>query len=200
MAKKVQFGIKDLTVWPLTETMTTSGLVISYGTAVSIPGTTKIQLDPAGSEPSPFYADDAVYYVPAGKSQGYTGSFDNALIPDAIKTAFMNYIKDANGNLVELESSETKYFALAFAKETDDARDMRFVFYKCCFSNRLSVSGDTTTDTTTPETQNASLKIVPTAQKYTLGGVSQSVVSAVTGDETSTASYEAWFSTVQEPS
>lgn len=200
MAKKVQFGIKDLTVWPLTETQTTSGLVISYGTAVSIPGTTKIQLDPAGSEPQPFYADDTTYFVPAGKSQGYTGSFDNALIPDAIKTAFMNYIKDANGNLVELESSETKYFALAFAKETDDSRDMRFVFYKCCFSNRLSVTGDTTTDTTTPETQNASLKIVPTAQKYTLGGVAQSVVSAVTGDETSTASYEAWFTTVQEPS
>lgn len=198
MAKKVQFGIKDLTVWPLTETMTSSGLSVSYGNAISIPGTTKIQLDPAGSEPTPFYADDSIYFVPAGKSQGYTGSFDNALIPEKIKTDLMNYVKDANGNLVELESSTDKYFAMAFAKESNDG-DIRFVFYKCCFSNRPSVTGDTTTDTTTPETTNAAIKAIPTAKQYTIGGKAQSVISNMTTDATTTASYNAWFTTVQEP-
>lgn len=200
MAKKVQFGIKDLTVWPLTEGTDpqTGKPTMTYGDAVSIPGTTKIQLDPAGSEPTTFYADDSAYFVPGPKSQGYTGSFDNALIPDAIKTSLMNYIKDGNNNLVELEQTEMKYFALAFSKETNDG-DIRFVFFKCCFSNRLSITGDTTTDSQTPETQNAPIKIVPTTKKYTLGGVERSVIGNFTTDDTLTASYNAWFTTPQEP-
>ena len=200
MAKKVQFGIKDLTVWPLTEgtDQQTGKPTMTYGSPVSIPGTTKIQLDPAGSEPSIFYADDSAYFVPAGKSQGYTGSFDNAMIPEEIKTALMSYIKDGNNNLVELEQSEIKYFALAFSKETNDG-DIRFVFFKCCFSNRLSITGDTTNESQTPETTNAPLKIVPTSKKYTLGGSEVSVIGNYSTDTTTTASYNAWFTTPQEP-
>lgn len=198
--KKVQFGIKDLTVWPMTETVDsqTGETEMTFGSAIAIPGTTKIQLDPAGSEPSIFYADDIAYFVPSAKSQGYTGSFDNAFIQDTIKTALMNYIMDSNNNLVELAESETKYFAMAFSKETNDG-DIRFVFFKCCFSNRLSVTGDTTTDVQNPETQNAPLKIVPTTQKFTLGGKDRSVIGNYTTDTTLTASYNAWFTTPQVP-
>lgn len=200
MSKVVQFGIKDLTVWPMTESTDSQTGVVSmtYGDPVKIPGTTKIQLDPAGSEPAIFYADDSAYFVPAAKSQGYTGSFDNAMIPEQIKTALMSFIKDANGNLVETDTNEVKYFALAFAKETNDG-DLRFVFFKCCFSNRISITGDTTTDTQTPETQNAPLKIVPTAKKYTLGGNSVSVVGNYSSESTLSTSYNAWFTTPQEP-
>lgn len=198
--KKVQFGIKDLTVWPMTETVDpqTGKTTMSFGTAIAIPGTTKIQLDPAGSEPSIFYADDIAYFVPGAKSQGYTGSFDNAYIQDTIKTALMSYLKDENGNLVELAETEVKYFAMAFSKETNDG-DIRFVFFKCCFSNRISVTGDTTTDVQNPETQNAPLKIVPTTQLFNLGGKERSVVGNYSTDDTAAASFAAWFTTPQVP-
>lgn len=200
MSKKVQFGIKDVTIWPMTEgtDSQTGAVTMTYGDPISVPGTTNLQLDPAGSEPSIFYADDSAYFVPAGKSQGYTGSFDNALIPEAIKTALMSFVKDGNGNLVELEQTEVKYFAFAFSKETNDG-DLRFVFFKCCFSNRLSVKGATTTDTQSPETENAPIKIVPTSKKYQLGDYNGSVIGNYSSDDTISTSYDAWFQTPQEP-
>lgn len=197
MSKKVQFGIKDITVWELTETTTTTGISMSYGTAIAIPGTTKMDLSPNGSDPTPFYADDVEYYVTAGKSGGYTGSFDNALINEAIKTKFMNYVTDANGNVVEVSDSETKYFAMAFAKESNDG-DIRFLLPKCSFG-RLSIKGDTTTDTITPETETVGITVVPTTKKFTLGGKAYQVCSVVTGENTTTASYNAWFTTPQLP-
>lgn len=197
MAKKVQFGVKDLTVWALTETTTTTGITVSYGDAIAIPGTVKIQLDPAGSDATPFYADDSTYWITNGKNQGYTGSFDNALIPEKIRTDLMNYIKDSNNNLVEIDESDTKYFGMAFSKESNDG-DIRFVFYKCAFG-RLSVNGDTTTDTQSPETETASVTIVPLSKKYTLGGKERTVISNMTSDSTTTASFSAWFTTPQLP-
>lgn len=197
MSKKVQFGIKDLTIWKLTETVTTTGTTIAYGDATSIPGTTKMDLSPNGSDPSTFYADDSSYWVTAGKSSGYTGSFDNALIADAVKTTFMNYVTDANNNVVELADNETVFFAMAFAKETNDG-DVRYLFPKCTFG-RLSVKGDTTTDSITPEVENAPITVLPSTLEYTLGGKKGHVCSVKSSDTTTTASFEAWFTTPQLP-
>lgn len=197
MSKKVQFGIKDITLWALTEEVTTTGVTMTYGDAIPLSGTTKIDLSPNGSDPTPFYADDVQYYVTAGKSSGFTGSFDNALITEAIKTTFLNYVTDSNGNIVELADSETKYFAMAFAKESNDG-DIRFLLPKCSFG-RLGIKGDTTTDTVTPETENLGITAVPTTKKFTISGEEYQICSVVTGENTTTASFNAWFTTPQLP-
>ena len=199
MAKKVQFGIKDVCVWPVTEgtDSTTQEPTISFGTKIAIPGTTKLTLDSDASDASYFYADDMAYYIIPGKNNGRSGTIENALIPEEVMTALMDYIADENGNLVELVNSQTTYFAMAFSKETNDG-DIRFVYYKCAFG-KLPVSGDTTTDQATPETTAVGIKIVPPNKQFTLGGVKQPVLGNRTGASTTTASWNAWFTTPQLP-
>lgn len=199
MSKKVQFGIKDVTVWPITEGVDsqTQEPTLTFGTKISVPGTTKLTLDSDASDATTFYADDIAYYITPGKNNGRTGSIDNAFIPEEVMTSLMDFVVDANGNIVELVNSSTKYFAMAFSKETNDG-DIRFIYYKCAFG-KLPVSGDTTTDSATPETTTVNIKIVPPTKQYTVGGVKQSVLGIRTGATTSSASYNAWFTTPQEP-
>lgn len=199
MSKKVQFGIKDVTVWPITEDVDpqTQEATLEFGTKIAIPGTTKLTLDSDASDASTFYADDIAYYITPGKNNGRTGSLENAFIPEDVMTALMDFIQDENGNLVELVNSQTKYFAMAFSKETNDG-DIRFIYYKCAFG-KLPVSGDTTTDQVTPEVTAVDLKVVPPTKQFTLNGVKQPVLGIRTGANTTQASYNAWFTTPQLP-
>lgn len=196
---KVKFGLKNVHVFPLTEsTDTTTGVTsMTYAAAIAIPGAVNLSLDVSESSPDPFYADDGIYYLPAGSSSGYTGNLEVALIPDAVRIQLMAFVEDAANVIVELKEATAKLFGMTFEIDSD-TKARKFVYYKCQFS-RPSLSASTNTDTKTPQTETAPITVMPTTKTYTLGGSERAVVSAYTTEETDATAYSTWHTTIHEP-
>lgn len=197
---KVKFGLKNVNVFPLTETTSeqTGAVTMSYGTGIKVPGAVNLTLDVDESEPEKFYADDGVYYVPAGASSGYTGNLEVAVIPDEVKLALMAFIKDASGVIVELAEAITKQFGMTFEISTDE-KARRLIYYKCQFG-RPSLAAATNTDTKTPQTDTAPITVLPTSRLFNLGGEERAVISGYTNAETDTTVYNNWHTTPHLPS
>lgn len=197
---KVKFGLKNVHVFPLTETTDpeTSVVTMSYGSAIRVPGAVNLTLDVDETEPEKFYADDGVYYVPAGASSGYTGNLEVAVIPDEVKLALMAFIKDAAGVIVELAEAVTKLFGMTFEISTDE-KARRLIYYKCQFG-RPSLTASTNTDTKTPQTDTAPITVLPTTKTFSLGGEERTVISGYTTAETDSSVYDSWHTTPHLPS
>lgn len=196
---KVKFGLKNVHVFPMTETVDpdTGVTTMSYGTAIPVPGAVNLSLDVSEDAPEPFYADDGIYYLPAGVSSGYTGNLEVAVIPDAVKTALMAFIVDAAGVVVELQEAVQKLFGMTFEIATD-TKARRLVYYKCQFG-RPSLAAATNTNTKTPQTDTAPITVMPTTQLFSLGGENKAVVSAYSTEETNAGIYNAWHTTIHTP-
>lgn len=197
---KVKFGLKNVNVFPLTESVSeeTGATTMSYSDGIRVPGAVNLTLDVDETEPDKFYADDGVYYVPAGASSGYTGNLEVAVIPDEVKLALMAFIKDASGVIVELSEAVTKQFGMTFEIATDE-KARRLIYYKCQFG-RPSLAASTNTDTKTPQTDTAPLTVLPTTQLFRLGTEDRSVISGYTNAETESAVYESWHTRPHLPS
>lgn len=201
---KVKFGLSNIHLFALTETVDsgTGATTSTYGDPVAFPGAVELTLSAESDEPDPFYADDSVYYQPAAISKGYSGTLTVAKLPESIKTAFLNFIKDQDDTVIEVESTEKKYFAMTCENQTDDS-PIKKVFYKCSFG-LPEVSMSTIEDSKEPQTDAIPITIIPTAEKfaYTDGnGVARttSVVSG-TADSTSDATvYANWHSAPHMP-
>lgn len=186
---KVKYGLSNVYYSVVTETLTTTGTyTYSYATPVAIKGAVNLSLNQSG-EQTVFRADNLDYFV-TYSNNGYEGDLEVALIPDSFLTDVMQYQLDSNQVLYEANNRVPKAFALLFQFEGDqNAR--RHVLYNCKAS-RPRVASQTTDTTITPVTETLSIKAS--------ARLNDGVVKASTKlDDTSSAQYTGWFSSVYTP-
>lgn len=185
MANKVKFGLKNVYIAKLTETLSSGSWTYTYGTPFAEPGAVSLSLEAQG-ELSTFRADDCDYWT-ASSNNGYEGTWELALLSDDFKTEILGFIEDTNGVLYEDATVQPSPFAMMF--EIDgDANARKHVIYRC-FATRPAVSSSTTEEAITPVTDSITVKA--TAR------LDNNVVKASTpaGDTTSTT-YTNWYSSV----
>lgn len=181
---KVKFGLKNAHYALLT--IQEDGTV-SFGTPVAIPGSVSLTMDAQGDTET-FYADDMAYYVSAA-NDGYSGTFEVALIPESFRTDVLHEQLDENDQvLVENINNQTSPFALLF-EFNGDQRATRHVLYNCTCT-RPSVSGSTTNKTKTPTTETMNL----TASPLPSGNI-----KARTTANTPAAKFAGWYDAVWQP-
>ena len=181
---KVKFNISNAHYAILTQN---DNGEVSFGTPVPLPGAVSLSLDPTG-EPESFYADGIEYYV-INNNQGYDGDLELAMIPESFRTDVLMETTDSNNVLVENANSQTGHFALLFEFD-GDVKKIRHVFYKCAAS-RPGIESQTNEDEIEVQTETLSLKATPLAN---------GIVKAKTGDDTTDAVYQDWYSQVYMPS
>lgn len=154
MAKKVQFGLDEIYIAPITYGADNS---ITYGTPFAIPGAVSLTLDQSG-EQADFYADNVKYFSD-GANQGYSGSLEMALFTEKFKTDILGMTKDTNGVIVENADDVVKDFALGFRISGDSAKT-RFWTYQVS-AQRPSVASSTIETSKTPQTQTINITATP---------------------------------------
>lgn len=185
---KVKYGLKNVYYAPITA-MSSAG-VPTYGTPVAWPGAVSLSMDAQG-EVTKFRADNIDYWI-GQSNNGYEGDFESALVPDSFKTDCLGYIEDGNGVLVEDANATFAEFALMFQFESDD-KATRHVLYRVSAS-RPSVSGQTTEETITPQTETLTF----TATAVHNATLDTDIVKA-SCSETQSTQYAAWTTTVYTP-
>lgn len=188
MANKVKYGLSNCYYSVITEN--TSG--VTFGTPVALPGAVNLSLDQEG-ETNKFRADNIDYYVSISNN-GYSGSLELALIPDAfLKDVMGETVDGTNALQIEFADAKPKAFALLFQFEGDD-KATRHILYNCK-ATRPSLASQTTDTTIEPVTET--MDLTATAQNLTVAGVVRPVVKAKCyyGD----AAYSGFFSTVAVP-
>ncbi len=158
----------------------------SYDTPVPIPGAVSQNLS-ANGEPENFYADGIVYYV-MNNNMGYEGDLEIALVPESFRTDILKEELDANGVLVEDSTATPESFALMFEFD-GDRKHIRHVMYNCSAS-RPAIEGETTNESKEVKTETLSINASP---------LPNGQVKAKTGDSTTDAVYNAWYSAVYMP-
>ena len=153
MSNKIKYGLKNAHYAVVTE----SGGVVSYGTPVAMPGAVNLTLGAAGENVS-FDADDQVYFE-ENPNNGYDGSLELALIPDAFRTDILGDTVDTNGAIIENANAAVKKFALMFEFD-GDAKKTRHVLYSA-FPTRPNVEGSTKTNTKEPKTETMNISVRP---------------------------------------
>lgn len=193
----VQFGLCNVYVASVTETRDPDTGVISttYGTPKAWPGAVHMTLNTkATSEDS--YADNGVWYV-SNTNPGYDGTYESMHVPEWAATDLLGRYADDNGAIIESTEDRPAYFALMFETDTDTV-PTRYVYYKCILSNP---SGDweTKTDSTTPKTATANIRVMPRADVDTVSGLSKHAIGAVVSATTDGTAYDGFYSAVYEP-
>lgn len=187
MANKVRFGLEQVHIAFRKEDV---GGAPSWDTPIAIPGAVNFSATPDGGE-STFYADNTKYYTRT-TNNGYTATLEMALIPDEVLAQMLGWEIDSNGMLVEDAEAVPKEFAL-MGQVQGDARNRRFVYYRCTAS-RPTDTHATTTDTVTPATETLNLTILPLevdGRKLVRGVIEL--------DETNGAVYNSFFDAVALP-
>lgn len=184
MANKVKYGLKNVHVFPISAYAADG--TPTYGTAIKWPGAVSITMDAVG-EPENFHADNGVYYV-INNNQGYEGDFESALVPDAVKLAVLNYVKDSKGVIVEDSSAELGHFGMAFQFE-GDVTETNHILYDCVMS-RPNLASKTTEESKEIQTETAKIKSIPLDSGY---------VKAYTTEETDATVVSNWYTAPQLP-
>ena len=184
---KIKYNLKNVYAALLTETTNDGVTTFTYGTPKAIPGAVSMSLDAEG-ESNPFYADGIVYYRSI-TNNGYSGDLEIALIPEWFRTDVLQEELDNNGVLIEkARNNESVKFALLFEFD-GDVNAIRHVLYKCSAA-RPSIESETKEDTIEPGTEKLTITADPR---------SDGLVKARTGDTTSQATYDGWYSAVYVP-
>ena len=186
MANKVKYGLKNVhyavaTIDPATNAAT-------YGTPKAWPGAVNLSLDAEGNT-TKFRADNIDYWV-GQSNNGYSGDFESALIPESFRTDVLGEIISSDGALVENAEAATVHFALLFQFEGDE-NATRHVLYNCT-ATRPSVSGQTTEEEISPQTETLTL----TATSIFNSSLDKEVVKARVKYEDSP--YATWFESVYQ--
>lgn len=181
---KVKYGLKNAHYALLT--IGEDGTV-TYGKPIPIPGSVSLTMDAQG-DTSTFYADNMAYFVTAA-NDGYSGTFEVALIPDQFRQDVLHETMDEAAQvLVENINNQTSPFALLFEFD-GDKKATRHVLYNCTCT-RPSVSGGTTTNTKEPSTETMNLTASPLPNGNT---------KARTTVDTPAAQYAGWYDAVWQP-
>ena len=181
---KVKYGLKNAHYALLT--IAEDGTV-TYGKPIPIPGSVSLTMDAQG-DTSTFYADNMAYFVTAA-NDGYSGTFEVALIPDQFRQDVLHETMDEAAQvLVENINNQTSPFALLFEFDRDK-KAIRHVLYNCTCT-RPSVSGGTTNNTKEPSTETMNLTASPLPNGNT---------KARTTVDTPAAQYAGWYDAVWQP-
>lgn len=191
---KVHFGLKKAYYAVITETADAQGnITTTYGNPKPWPGAVGIDLSANGSQTN-FYADDSIYYV-TSSTNNYEGDFESASVPEDFKKDIYGDVTDSNGALFEIETQETKYFALMY-ETSGDVGGQRTVFYKCS-ATRPSASSTTTEDGTEVQTQTVTIKAIGRADSVTIGATQYKPIQATLKE--SDTGYSTFFNAVYVP-
>lgn len=182
---KVNFGIQDVHAAILTET---DG-EITYGTPFEIEGAVSLSIDPEGGDSTPFYADNVIYFRSPEVNNGYTGTLELAVTPEAFLTQILGQDKDGDGVIYETADDTKARFALLFQSQ-GDTNNRRFCFYDC-IATRPSRTNETKEDTITPGTDSIEITMNPRI-------TDRMVKCYIDETEENKAIYDAWFTTVHE--
>lgn len=174
MSNKVKFGLKNVTVFPITDETSTK---TTYGAAIKIPGAVSLSLKAEGGSEK-FFADDTNYWEEFSNN-GYSGDLEVALLPDEYKIQIMGQKKDNNGALFENQNDKMKPFALAF-EFSGDKKKTRHIMYRCNAS-RPDVNGKTIDEKKAPETDKLSINC---SADLISGDIKASVKEGETGYDT----------------
>lgn len=188
MANKIKYGLKN--VYYAVATFADNGSA-SYSTPVAFPGAVNLTLD-ADGDLTPFYADNIEYWISSGNN-GYSGSLEMARVIDSFKKDCLGYVTDGHGALVENFNASAVHFALMFQFEGDE-KATRHVMYNCTAS-RPGSSGQTRGETTEPQTETINLS----AKSVYNASLDLDIVKAELTDGVYSTGYEAWFTTVYQP-
>ena len=190
MANKVRFGVKNVYY----ATLTVEGNENTFGAPVALKGAVNISLTAEG-DTNTFYADDTAY-VAFNTNSGYTGELELAFLEDAAKVALLGEITAGNGVVYEDASAQPSQVALLFEFEGNVA-NQRHVLYNVTFS-RPDLEGNTTTDSTDPDTTTLSFTAIPLPM--TIGTETKNVTKGSLEYSSSTATvYNGWFTNVVVP-
>ena len=188
MANKIKYGIKN--VYYAVATLAANNSA-TYGSPVALPGAVSLTLDPEG-ENNIFYADNIAYYTTYANN-GYSGSLELALIPDAFRKDVLGEIEDNKDVLVEEQGAPSVHFALMFQFEGDE-KATRHVMYNCVAS-RPSTNGNTKEASVEPQTETINL----TATSIYNASLDKDIVKARTSGTTDNTTYSGWFTSVYMP-
>lgn len=188
MANKIKYGIKN--VYYAVATLAANNSA-TYDTPVALPGAVSLTLDPEGDN-NIFYADNIAYYT-SYANNGYSGSLELALIPDAFRKDVLGEIEDSKDVLVEEQGAPSVHFALMFQFEGDE-KATRHVMYNCVAS-RPTTSGNTKEAGIEPQTETINL----TATSIYNSSLDKDIVKARTSGTTDTTTYTGWFTAVYTP-
>lgn len=185
MAKKVQFGLSEVHIAPITA-VTSNGY--TYGTVFAIPGAVNLTLDPEGEENN-FYADNIKYFNTFA-NQGYTGSLEMALLSDDFREKILNEAVDTNGAHIEAADVTPTGFALGFQIEGDTNEGRRYWYYNVSAA-RPSNTAATIETSIEPQTETLDITAAPRS-------TDKKVRVYIDKSETNTSVYNSFFSTVYE--
>ena len=184
MANKVKFGLKNLYIAPYS---VSSQGAVTYGTPVAWPGSVSLSMEPQG-ESNSFYADDTKYYV-ATSNDGYEVTLETALVPDWFIKDYLGQTVDSVGNLVEQNTDTPAYFAALF-EFTGDQKAIRHCLFYCQASR----------PTQEAETKGESAEVKTEEIKFTAMAIpGTDIIKKKSTDDTTSAAYEAWYTTVAVP-
>lgn len=150
---KVKYGLKNVHYAVITDT---AG-VITFGTPTRIPGAVNLVLNPKG-EKTEFYADDMAYFVTTA-NQGYEGTLEIALIPDAFRKDVLGDKEDLNKALFEDSAAIPKNIALMY-EFTGDEKATRHVNYNVSVA-RPSIESKTKGTSIEPVTDTINITASP---------------------------------------
>ena len=179
MANKIKYGLRS--VYYAKATPATNGS-LTYATPVAIPGAVNLSLSAEG-ESNPFYADDVVYFQ-SQANNGYSGTLEVALIPDAFATDILGD-NTQSGMIVEHANVQPAEFALLFEFQGDDKATRHALFR--CICSRPDVAGETKGASIEPQTETLDITALPRTNDF--------VVKARC-PQTSSGAYTTWFTTV----
>jgi phi13 family phage major tail protein len=188
MANKIKYGIKN--VYYAVATLAANNSA-TYDTPVALPGAVSLTLDPEGDN-NIFYADNIAYYT-SYANNGYSGSLELALIPDAFRKDVLGEIEDNKDVLVEEQGAPSVHFALMFQFEGDE-KATRHVMYNCVAS-RPTTNGNTKESSIEPQTETINL----TATSIYNASLDKDIVKARTSGTTDNTTYSGWFTSVYMP-
>lgn len=182
MPKKIKYGLSN--VWIAKANIADDGSA-TYEAPFRFPGAVNLSLEQEG-ELSVFYADNIKYWQGAANN-GYSGSFEAALVPDKFKTDILGMVLSSDKVMLEDTSATGSPFAMMFQFE-DDINNTRFVLYNCV-ATRPAISGSTKEASIEPQTETLDIEVgsiwVPAANMW--------LAKANTGDETEAATINTWF-------
>lgn len=158
MANKIFMGLKNVHYAVVTETIGEDGkIATTYATPKPWLGGVKLSASAQGQNDN-FYADDRVW-ANLVSNQGYEGSLEMAQIPEDVYTDVFGFIKTSGGGIAEYSNAKTKYVALSFEFDGDEAA-RKFTFYRVML-NRHDVESETKKESIDPKTLTCSFKASP---------------------------------------
>lgn len=185
MANKVQFGLSEVHIAPIT--VNNDG-TFTYGTVFSIPGAVNLSFDASGDQ-ADFAADNNARYFTDYANNGYSGTLEMAKLNEDFRTKILGQTKDSNGAIIESGEDKITPFALGFQIDGDES-NTRFWYYNCMASRPTQASA--TTDTSrTPQTETLNITAMrrPSDQRTRV---------ALEKTDDNTTAYNGFFTTVYE--